>query len=166
MKALHTFSLILIIGLAGFATAEKKRRPVPVLPTKASLEIPYSEKKLTRVDPHGSKDNKPTSEQAKQMNECQVCHTFQGTEFKTRPTALASCFNCHNRAPHSGVVEHLKHKVSCTDCHTLHRGSSVESNPRSGVFKNIREHNIESGLVEKDAKSAMLKKTCIECHKQ
>ncbi len=157
--------LILICIIASVGFAQNKRRQVPSLPPKPVLDVPYSENKLIRVDPHGSKKIKPTKEQAQVANECLVCHIFQESDLKTKPTAQDSCFNCHNHSPHSGVQEHLKHKVTCTGCHTFHRGDSVEWTPKSGIFKNQKAHPIEEGLVERNSHSAMLKKTCVECHK-
>lgn len=145
----------------------QKRRAVPLLPTKPNLEVPYTEKSFSRVDPHGSKHVKPTHELAQKTNECLVCHFFQATQLKTKSISTEICFNCHNKSPHSGVREHenLNPKITCVDCHSFHRGESQDTLPTSGLFKKFRAQEIEAGLVRKETNSGMLKKSCTECHK-
>ena len=164
MRAQIIFLVLVLFGSTSIL-AKPERKPTPKLPDKASLEVPYQQNSLTRVDPHGSPGVRPTPTQVQQQNECQVCHYFQEDNLRTRPKSVVTCFNCHNKSPHSGVEEHLRHKVSCIDCHTLHRGTATAWTAPSGKFNDLPKENLESGFVRKNSRSPMLRKTCVECHK-
>lgn len=155
--AILSMCLSLVVSAQTF-----QRKPVPKLPPKP--KVPFSETMQTRVDPHGAKNINPTVEQVKQSTECLVCHTVQNNKLSAKATAAESCSNCHNGAPHSGVQEHLKHKVTCTSCHTFHRGEAVEFAATKGVFKHLTTKKLESGLQQKSSESAMLRKNCTDCH--
>lgn len=165
MKNLKLILLLFSFFFTLSSVAQKKRRPVPTLPPKNSTELTIPEKNLERVDPHGIKNVKPSFEQAKSTNGCLICHSIQESTLKTKTTVAESCFSCHNHSPHSGIEEHLKNKISCTDCHSPHRGNAIEPAPSSGLFNSFKNKEIESGLIEKKASSPMLKKNCTECHK-
>ena len=162
MKSLLVIFLVVCVGSIGYA--KKERKPVPALPKKSDLQVPYQQAKIVRVDPHGAKNTKPTVEQAKQQSECLICHTVQENTITTKASAVDTCFNCHNQSPHSGVPEHLKHQISCVDCHTLHRGSAVAWSGYSGMFKDLSDTKPDQGLRLRYNPNPMLKKTCTECH--
>lgn len=150
-----------------WANEVKKRRAIPKLPEKPKMEMLTDQKILERVDPHGKQENKPTHEVLQKTNECLVCHTLSTGPMTTKPLKNETCFNCHNQSPHSGIEEHLKHKISCIDCHSIHRGQSIEVNDSSSstLWNKPQHKEIEAGLINKKASFPMLKKNCTDCHK-
>lgn len=155
-------SVVFLLAPKGWPQS-KRRKPVPALPPAQTA--PLSETRLTRVDPHGAQNKKPTIAQVQEFKECAVCHSFQVGQMTTHSDALQSCTNCHNSSPHSGIVEHQKHQITCISCHTFHRGDAVKNPGASGRFKGLQVKPVPTGLVEKSTDSAMLKKTCLDCHK-
>lgn len=161
--------LLILITTLNFVSANevKKRRAIPKLPEKPKMEALTDQKILERVDPHGKKELKPSLEVLQKTNECLVCHSFSANVITTKPLKNETCFNCHNQSPHSGIDEHLKHKVSCIDCHSVHRGQSIEATDNSSaLLLNKPQHKeIEAGFINKKANFPMLKKNCTDCHK-
>lgn len=146
--------------------SDQKRKKVPALPAKPSVENFISSANLNRVDPHGQSHVFPTKELARAQENCQVCHYFENSFMRTKTTTAESCTLCHNSSPHSGIVEHQKHNVTCLDCHSVHRGKSISwTTTDSSLFKKLPIKELEPGLTTKSAQSAMLKKSCTECHK-
>lgn len=169
LKILKTIFFILVtLSLITSAkpTLQLPRKPIPPLPEKSNLEKQFPAVILERVDPHGNKLIKPTQELATTTKECQVCHRVEDKKISTFAQIKDICSSCHNNSPHSGVEEHLKHQVSCLDCHSVHRGSALkEVTTNSHIFRHSSEKEIEPGFVQKKASTGMLKKTCTECHK-
>lgn len=125
-----------------------------------------------RVDPHGSKEIKlEQMADLKAHKECTTCHLQEGKRITLKPNAKTSCSNCHNKAPHSGVVEHMdklyklassSERIDCLSCHSPHRvEGKVWENP-SGFFKSLAP---TTDLPVRSNSNAMIKRTCTECHK-
>lgn len=161
--------LFITLTILCFAQANevKKRRAVPKLPEKSKMELPVDQKILERVDPHGKKEIKPSLEIVQKTNECLVCHSLSADGMTTKPLKNETCFNCHNPSPHSGIEEHLKHKVSCIDCHSVHRGQSIDAPESSSapLWNKPQHKEIEAGFLNKKANFPMMKKNCTDCHK-
>ena len=171
MKYIFTIGLLLITFMISKAFAEDdlgplpKRKIVPALPPHPDLDTPFQEKNYSRVDPHGALEIHPNKEQVQKQNECLVCHLVKGSEIGLKPKVEESCFNCHNHSPHSGIAEHLKAKITCTACHSFHRGDAVEWIKPSGRFSALFEKIGESDLSLMTKTHPMLRKRCTDCHK-
>lgn len=144
------------------------RKPVPKLPPRPSEATSLAEILLDRVDPHGRRGVKPTVAMMTEVKACSVCHSLESastSQLSGIAKSSESCLNCHNSSPHSGVAEHLKHQVSCSSCHSSHRGDEIAWTPSTGRFKGLYDKPLAAeDLVDRAATSAMLKKNCTDCH--
>jgi hypothetical protein len=126
-----------------------------------------------RMDPHGVKSVDIHTVNLKENKSCTVCHTTKTEKIEMRSNMDQVCMNCHNKSPHSGVLEHqgklwktesgVKEKISCQSCHANHRWGAIES-PREGFFIS-KERKLSAPFHVKTNSEAMLKRTCVECHK-
>lgn len=117
-----------------------------------------------RLDPHGHYGKKQSSQELQTNSNCKVCHSFNGQKWVTQPLEIETCFNCHNKTPHSGVAEHLKHQKDCLACHTVHRGDAIEYSSSVSRFQSLRVKKDLGEAIEHGTSSAMLKKDCRDCH--
>ncbi|MGE3975467.1 MAG: hypothetical protein AB7F59_13160 [Bdellovibrionales bacterium] len=118
-----------------------------------------------RLDPHGKGDVDIKNLNFLKEKACTTCHSSSG---KLKIDAKHSCFNCHNRAPHSGVAEHLGKpykgaSISCLHCHSAHRFGSKKA--EDSTFFKTTEKALPDHLVNKKKSESMLSKTCTDCHK-
>jgi nitrate/TMAO reductase-like tetraheme cytochrome c subunit len=86
-----------------------------------------------------------------------------------KPHVEQICFNCHNKATHSGVAEHLgrMHKgeeVTCLSCHVAHRAESKTWESPSGFSGGKSEVQPGSQFQVSSKKETMIRRTCSECH--
>ena len=141
-----------------------------------------------RLDPHGAADINLYKQNSNLDNGCLICH-FQkkvGKSFKLKlvPDVEQSCFACHNKMPHSGLVEHfgkdlaklkigLTGKVTCLSCHRPHRSTLKKGDlkskitakkSRSFIFRKDRKNKLKSGFVQAANRTLMMRKDCIDCH--
>lgn len=166
MKLIHLVFACLVLGLSVSANDIKKRRAVPKLPEKPKVEDSVVPTLLERVDPHGKKEITLSLTEVKNTNACLVCHSVNDDKLVSKPLKNETCFNCHNHAPHSGIEEHLKNKVSCVDCHAVHRSQGLTfEKSNSSFFSKPYQKNLDEGLQFQKTSKAMLKKTCTDCHK-
>lgn len=159
MKSL--FILFVIFFQSTILAAPKKLPPKPTEEMKPLLEA-----QMVRVDPHGKITDKKDFSLIEKNRECLVCHSGNTKKIQSA-TALETCFNCHNKAPHSGVVEHVIHEVTCVSCHSFHRWDdnySAGSSNSSGIFSKIKNQKSTDGFVLKKGSGLMLKKNCKDCH--
>ena len=118
-----------------------------------------------RLDPHGSREVDHRTLKIKENRACTVCHY---DNLKRKESVETSCQNCHNKAPHSGVAEHLGkthgvEKINCLSCHVPHRYGSKESD--SGGFFKDDSRLMKEILEVRNHNASMLRRTCVECHK-
>lgn len=159
MKLLFCFLLLAFnsILLAG----PKKLPPKPTEEMKPLLET-----QMVRIDPHGKVTDKKDMSLVEKNRECLVCHTANSKKIQST-VALETCYNCHNKAPHSGVVEHTVRDVTCISCHSFHRwdiSHSASSSNNSGIFSKMKGQQSTDGFVVKNGSGLMLKKDCKDCH--
>jgi len=119
-----------------------------------------------RLNPHGEASVDIKSVNIKTQKACTVCHMESG---KLKPNSESSCTNCHNKAPHSGIAEHLgksfgKEKINCLSCHSPHRFGSLQGEP-DVFFKDRLNLPRTEGLEIRSRTESMLKRSCTECHK-
>ncbi|HEX4925263.1 MAG TPA: cytochrome c3 family protein [Bdellovibrionales bacterium] len=116
-----------------------------------------------RVDPHGTATMRLSHEEIGRTSACTACHQKAGSKFTVRAGVEKTCLNCHSPSPHSGVDEHLKHKISCLDCHSPHRADRLEIKSQKSFLKN--QPALARDELELRAKpDAMIKKDCVSCH--
>lgn len=121
---------------------------------------------LERLDPHGTKSTQLNLATVKSSKECLVCHTFDNTGgLLTKSNANQSCANCHNKEPHSGIAEHAQHSVSCMKCHTAHRADGKSEQAPGSFLESVKTRKFSDGMVFSSKPNAMIRKTCMECHK-
>lgn len=113
-----------------------------------------------RLDPHGKPGMEFTQEMIKSNKECTVCHSSQ----RKQPVVAETCFNCHNRAPHSGVAEHLSHNIKCLDCHSPHRAKNPLGEAAGDLLKSRSFSTLSEGLIINSKPNHMLRKSCTDCH--
>jgi len=120
---------------------------------------------LTRIDPHGK------AQQEVELNEkqkdCLVCHRLERKDgvkkFVTHVT-VETCLNCHNKAPHSGVIEHVVHEVTCLSCHSFHRWDQTHFKRKSNLFTQASHDKKLNDYQLKTGSGLMIKKDCQDCH--
>lgn len=123
----------------------------------------WAEPRLQRLDPHGAKDYKFQSVTDLDENEaCGVCHNQAGDKLGLKPEVSQSCLNCHNSAPHAGVLEHTKANVTCLNCHVPHRAEAKVGMSHGSFISQILWQR--PGALVRANPSAMIRKTCVECH--
>ncbi len=115
---------------------------------------------LSRLDPHGKPGTEFTYETIRSNKECSVCHSAQ----RKSPITGETCFNCHNQAPHSGVAEHLAHRVKCLDCHTPHRSREASKENPGELLKSHSFGSLPEGLTFHSKPNFLIRKSCTECH--
>ncbi|MBI2026967.1 MAG: hypothetical protein HYS98_04080 [Deltaproteobacteria bacterium] len=144
-----------------------------------------AEPKLERLDPHGTETMPLKKISLAQHQECKVCHTQGDNQLMTRSNISERCISCHNKRPHSGIIEHeglLVKTVTCINCHLPHRASLPPHTPKSikefsdSKIEAMREdpefirlkrttHSLPEGLIRKQAPAAMLRNVCTDCHR-
>jgi len=149
--------VILLLSFFIFAGPKK-------LPPKPAKEMPpLSEAQFERVDPHGKETDLKDRKLIDQNKECLVCHT-SGSKKEMTNAALETCFNCHNKSPHSGIAEHTVQKITCISCHTFHRWDSKGIQKNSGLFQQMKSVKSTDGYVLRSGSGLMIKKDCRDCH--
>lgn len=123
----------------------------------------WGEPRLQRLDPHGAKDFKFQAVTDLGENKaCGVCHNQAGDKLGLKPEVSQSCMNCHNSAPHAGVLEHTKANVTCLNCHVPHRSEAKAGMAHGSFISQVLWQ--KPGSTERTNPNAMIRKTCVECH--
>ena len=138
---------------------------------------------LSRLDPHGAFDLKLSEVDLNQHPECKTCHLVNSSpaakkahQFGTREEISDRCLSCHNSRPHSGLEEHMGHKLTAEMVSGLEQ-SSVH--PSKAVSKEInclschRAHRSPINATETQASAffakshgtKMMGHSCVECHR-
>ena len=132
--------------------------------TSAALDVAIAS---DRVNPHGATTDILNIELFKsepsKAKACLGCHAFEKSRLSLGPAAKAICSNCHNSSPHSGVIDHANHGVTCLNCHSFHRKLAITS--KNFAFPFQSKGKTPDGLIEKTNHNALLKKNCMDCHK-
>ena len=128
---------------------------------------------LQRLDPHGL-ESVNIKDVSAFKNECTVCHSQDKGEVRLKASVSETCQTCHNSSPHSGTAEHMSRvfrnpktnsnePLNCTSCHSPHRFGSLNRDDGSHLIHIVRD--VKNPLVFNEAKKAMLKRKCEDCHK-
>ena len=135
-----------------------------------TFSAPPQETELQRLDPHGSKGLNLKSATLDKHGECKVCHRTHEKKLILNPSIPKRCVLCHNRYPHSGVIEH-EQRVTCLGCHRSHRALLAgETQKTLPSVKNPSFHiekpslTLPEGWIERKNPDPMLRKVCQECH--
>jgi len=141
---------------------------------------------VKRYDPHGSASIVLKSSMVGIMGDCLTCHSYSekkgvGLKFVNPNEA---CRSCHQRLPHSGLVNHLgkeftsrvgtRSKIDCLTCHRAHRARL----PQQVTFRpNLKPHkpsklllrngtlDLPPEFIEQWLPDAMVERDCNDCHK-
>lgn len=141
----------------------KKKLAPPI--SQQTVTVPLKDEANWRVDPHGKVGQHLTLQMVKDSHDCTICHQIQGEAVITKAKAEETCSNCHNKAPHSGVEDHLKYKITCISCHSFHRSDGKMMTEPSGLFRGLHAKITTEGFIERTKPNAMIRKDCTECHK-
>jgi len=122
-----------------------------------------------RLDPHGFKSWDLSKVDSKKEKECLVCHLATGKSWKLQIDVADRCTDCHNKATHSGILEHKKAKVDCLSCHRPHRAllpgtSEVQTYFEKSYFNVGTHHKLNNKVHYERSSMPMLKKSCSDCH--
>lgn len=158
------FDLLLLVFLlgAGAPGLAKKRDQLPPKPTKNIQPILIS--RLQRLDPHGDRNLIIDNSLIEREHGCQLCHSVNEGSRATMPLDLDLCYGCHNRSPHSGVLDHRRHDVTCLDCHEVHRSRSLLTPKSNDRWHHFAGTPNSSEWVVHSKPNAMIKKDCKDCH--
>lgn len=105
------------------------------------ISLSFKALALERLDPHGLQQlNIKDSQNAPMHQSCMVCHKVSAKgKVTTKKVTNGLCLSCHNKAPHSGVLEHKK--VSCLGCHSPHRSENKNKQENCIACHNVIKKN-------------------------
>lgn len=155
--------LILLLTFLGSQSLAKPREKLPPRPPKTIQDL--SPTHLQRLDPHGDSNVPVSNSLIEQVRSCQLCHSIKEGARITEPLPIELCLSCHNPSPHSGVLDHRRHEISCLDCHEVHRSKGVATpkNKNRWSSQYLALSNATEWVV-RSKPNAMIKKDCKDCH--
>lgn len=125
---------------------------------------------LQRLDPHGKRS--PEFAKIKSLaehKECSVCHGQGANGLTIKENVESQCALCHNKQPHSGVMEHIGKKfegklIVCMSCHSPHRFDSKDLIKSPSYDVKIKKE-VDPKFTFSTTEKSMLAHDCKECHK-